>query len=94
MVEMLNLVEKTTGVQVFLILLPVVQPPMAVKSLFCFYFFLIGNWQLFHGESYQYQQYISWSAHFEVFLQLRQECLVMAPDLAQSDPASLQAVLV
>lgn len=38
MVEMLNLVEKTTGVQAFLIPLPVVQPPEAVKSLFCFVF--------------------------------------------------------
>lgn len=50
MVEMLNLVEKTTGVQAFLIPLPVELPPEAMKSLFCFYLSIIGNWQLFHGE--------------------------------------------
>lgn len=47
---MLNLVEKNTGIQAFLIPLPVVQPPEVLKSLFCFYLFIIGNWQLFHGE--------------------------------------------
>lgn len=50
MVEMLNRVEKNTGIQAFLIPLPVVQPPEMLKSLFCFYLFIIGNWQLFHGE--------------------------------------------